>query len=153
MPTTPLSARRAFDGDRSFKVATGERIDGTLAKDLEELMEGEGNALLHAGTSENLCFLPDRSVDAVITAPPYFDNVAYSELADFFYLWLHLGLRDRYPWLEPENSWWAEELVQNDRLGKTEASAERGNSGCWKRRHPTRCLNPTNEAHSISTNT
>jgi len=70
MPTTPLSARRAFDGDRSFKVATGERIDGTLAKDLEELMEGEGNALLHAGTSENLCFLPDRSVDAVITAPP-----------------------------------------------------------------------------------
>jgi putative DNA methylase len=31
--------------------------------------------------------LPDQSVDAVITDPPFFDNVHYSELADFFYIW------------------------------------------------------------------
>jgi putative DNA methylase len=31
--------------------------------------------------------LPDRSVDLVITDPPYFDNVHYSELADFFAAW------------------------------------------------------------------
>ena len=31
--------------------------------------------------------LPDRSVDAVITDPPFFDNVHYSQLADFFYVW------------------------------------------------------------------
>src|SRR5262249_42006619 len=38
--------------------------------------------------------LPDQSVDLVITDPPYFDNVHYSELADFFYCWLKLGLKD-----------------------------------------------------------
>lgn len=29
-----------------------------------------------------------ESVDLVITDPPFFDNVHYSELADFFYVWL-----------------------------------------------------------------
>ncbi len=32
--------------------------------------------------------LPDRSVDLVITDPPFMDNVHYSELADFFHSWL-----------------------------------------------------------------
>jgi hypothetical protein len=27
------------------------------------------------------------SIDAVVTDPPFFDNVHYSELADFFYVW------------------------------------------------------------------
>ncbi len=31
--------------------------------------------------------LSDRSVDVVVTDPPFFDNVHYSELADFFYAW------------------------------------------------------------------
>lgn len=31
--------------------------------------------------------LADNSVDLVVTDPPFFDNVHYSELADFFYAW------------------------------------------------------------------
>lgn len=31
--------------------------------------------------------LADRSVDAVLTDPPFFDNVHYSQLADFFHVW------------------------------------------------------------------
>lgn len=31
--------------------------------------------------------IPDESVDAVITDPPFFDNVHYSQLADFFHIW------------------------------------------------------------------
>lgn len=31
--------------------------------------------------------LPDASVELVITDPPFFDNVHYSELADFFHVW------------------------------------------------------------------
>jgi len=31
--------------------------------------------------------LPSKNVDLVITDPPFFDNVHYSELADFFYVW------------------------------------------------------------------
>jgi putative DNA methylase len=34
--------------------------------------------------------LPDGCVDFVITDPPFFDNVHYSELADFFYAWQSL---------------------------------------------------------------
>lgn len=32
--------------------------------------------------------LADESIDLVVTDPPFFDNVNYSELADFFYVWL-----------------------------------------------------------------
>ncbi len=34
--------------------------------------------------------LPDRSIDLVVTDPPFFDNVHYSELADFFHAWRQL---------------------------------------------------------------
>lgn len=39
--------------------------------------------------------LPDRSIDLVVTDPPFFDNVHYSELADFFYAWRHLTSQPR----------------------------------------------------------
>jgi putative DNA methylase len=35
--------------------------------------------------------LPAQSVDLVITDPPFFDNVHYSELADFFFAWQRLN--------------------------------------------------------------
>jgi adenine-specific DNA methylase len=37
---------------------------------------------------DSLDHLQDRSVDVVIMDPPYYDNVMYSELSDFFYVWL-----------------------------------------------------------------
>ncbi len=58
-------------------------------------------------------------MDAVITDPPYFDNIQYSELADFFYVWLRLGLKDLYPWFSPEFSSHPNEIVQNEKIGKT----------------------------------
>jgi adenine-specific DNA methylase len=54
-------------------------------------------ALLRCQTSEDLGFIGDEQVDAVISDPPYFSNVMYAELSDFFYVWLRLGLKDRYP--------------------------------------------------------
>jgi putative DNA methylase len=39
--------------------------------------------------------LPDRSVDLVVTDPPFFDNVHYSELADFFFAWQQLSRQRR----------------------------------------------------------
>ena len=37
---------------------------------------------------DRLDHIPDRSVDAVVMDPPYYDNVMYAELSDFFYVWL-----------------------------------------------------------------
>jgi putative DNA methylase len=48
--------------------------------------------------------LPDNSVDAIVTDPPYFDFVHYSELSDFFYAWLRLALQDSYTSFKKENS-------------------------------------------------
>jgi adenine-specific DNA methylase len=41
--------------------------------------------------------LPDQSVDAVVMDPPYYDNVMYAELSDFFYVWLKRTAGHVYP--------------------------------------------------------
>lgn len=50
----------------------------------------EHPAKVHCGTARNLTLLPNNSIDIVLTDPPYFDNIAYSELAEFFLPWLAL---------------------------------------------------------------
>ncbi len=38
-----------------------------------------------------------KSIDSVITDPPYYDAMAYADLSDFFYIWLRKTLGDLYP--------------------------------------------------------
>ena len=40
---------------------------------------------------------PDKFFDAVFTDPPYYDNVPYSYISDFFYVWLKRTLGDVHP--------------------------------------------------------
>jgi SAM-dependent methyltransferase len=40
---------------------------------------------------------PDDFFDAVLTDPPYYDNVPYADLSDFFYVWLKRTVGDLYP--------------------------------------------------------
>jgi len=40
---------------------------------------------------------PDNYFDAVFTDPPYYDNINYAELSDFFYVWLKRSVGDLYP--------------------------------------------------------
>jgi hypothetical protein len=54
-----------------------------------------GNRLT-CGTSTELKSIEDRSFDVVITDPPFGGLLHYSELADFFYVWLRLVLKERY---------------------------------------------------------
>ncbi|MEO8624632.1 MAG: hypothetical protein ABI625_26355 [bacterium] len=39
-------------------------------------------------SADALANIADESVDAVVMDPPYYDNVMYAELSDFFYVWL-----------------------------------------------------------------
>ncbi|MFF4857817.1 DUF1156 domain-containing protein [Streptomyces rubiginosohelvolus] len=41
--------------------------------------------------------LPSDSQDAVITDPPYYDNISYADLSDFFYVWLKRSVGFLYP--------------------------------------------------------
>jgi len=40
---------------------------------------------------------PDNHFDAVLTDPPYYDNVPYCDLSDFFYVWLKRIIGDVHP--------------------------------------------------------
>ena len=48
------------------------------------------------GSATNLTDLADKSLDLVVTDPPFGGLLHYSELSDFFYVWLRIGLSDHY---------------------------------------------------------
>jgi putative DNA methylase len=48
------------------------------------------------GTATKLPY-PDCFIDAIVTDPPYYDNVSYSNLSDFFYVWLKRTISNIYP--------------------------------------------------------
>ncbi|MBB6647919.1 DUF1156 domain-containing protein [Halobellus ruber] len=66
----------------------------------------------------------ENEFDAVITDPPYYDNVIYSELSDFFYVWLRVLLKDEYDVFEPEKTPRAESIVANPAAQKGAAEFE-----------------------------
>ncbi len=53
---------------------------------------------IHQGDAADLP-LEDGSVHAVVMDPPYYDNVQYAELSDFFYVWLKRTAGHLYPHL------------------------------------------------------
>lgn len=85
---------RRFMGRKAEKVPiVGERLAGRPVETFAELREG-GQMLLLNHTSESLDEVPNGSVDWVVTDPPYSDNVMYSELSDYFYVWLRQALKN-----------------------------------------------------------
>lgn len=54
-------------------------------------------AQVFQGSSTELKQFTDNSVDLVITDPPFGGLLHYSELSDFFYVWLRLALKEKYP--------------------------------------------------------
>lgn len=76
----------------------GEQIGGKPADSISELSDGDKTHILNCGDSTNLPFADELAgeVDAVITDPPYYDSVQYSELADFFYVWQKQSLEQDF---------------------------------------------------------
>jgi hypothetical protein len=62
------------------------------------------------------CTLPEASLDAVFTDPPYFGNVQYAELMDFCYVWLKKLIKD--PAFAANSTRIAEELTGNADMGR-----------------------------------
>lgn len=56
------------------------------------IAEKRGTAIQHNAQSD--CGL--RSV-AISTDPPYYDNIGYADLSDYFYVWMRQALKDTYP--------------------------------------------------------
>ena len=76
--------------------------------------------------------VPDGSLDAVITDPPYFANVQYAELMDFCYVWLRQVVTEE-PSFEPETTRNADELTGNVTLGRDIIHFTAGLSAVYRR--------------------
>ncbi len=90
-PWEMVSNRMLSDGS--------ERIGAHISGKSEKVSCGDpiGNALLECGSSSDLEDIESGSYDLVITDPPFGGLLHYSELSDFFYVWLRLALHDDYP--------------------------------------------------------
>ena len=75
------------------------RRDGAEKSSSEKVLSGDPvlGAEVFCGSSTELTQLADGSLDLVITDPPFGGLLHYSELADFFYVWLRLALKNKYP--------------------------------------------------------
>ncbi|MYD92203.1 MAG: DUF1156 domain-containing protein [Chloroflexi bacterium] len=89
-----------------FEIALGDRDGKRPAKKVFGLSRpigfanaksfsafGQGRQLYLSCGDSSQTDLASQSVDAVITDPPFFDNVHYSQLADFFHVWQQHILR------------------------------------------------------------
>ncbi|MCL4677707.1 MAG: DUF1156 domain-containing protein [Alphaproteobacteria bacterium] len=77
---------RVSKGSKTEKVfGLSEKIGAPVADDYAAFTR-DTRVYLSCGDSGSTD-LPDRSVDVVLTDPPFFDNVHYSQLADFFHVW------------------------------------------------------------------
>lgn len=81
----------------SLKVITAPPIKSEFALNLgfDQIRNGGANLLTAAADSRSLDFIPSNSVDAVVTDPPYFDFINYSELSDFFYAWVSTAFESK----------------------------------------------------------
>jgi putative DNA methylase len=82
-----------LDGTGSFVGAvmwTAESIEGVAANGAL----AAGSALQLDATSQSL-----SEAKVISTDPPYYDNIGYADLSDFFYVWLRRSLRPAFPGL------------------------------------------------------
>ncbi|WP_420643085.1 DNA methyltransferase [Candidatus Leptofilum sp.] len=83
---------------RNFTEVVGEKDFGGEVDSVREMtLDSNQRFMLLQGSSTQLD-LPDGSVDFIVTDPPYFDSVQYSDLAAFFRVWLRHLLPDAANW-------------------------------------------------------
>ena len=101
----------------------GERIAAVPVDDHAELHRKRAALLRCASIGAQP--LPENSVDLVLTDPPYFANVQYSELMDFCYAWLRRLMPD-VPFFDRPTSKSQDEVTGNVTAGRgIDAFAER----------------------------
>lgn len=68
-----------------------------LLEPIKQATQGKPPLTLINGTAAAMPQVPDSSVDVICFDPPYYNNVQYAELSDYFYVWQKRTLRDLYP--------------------------------------------------------
>ena len=102
-----LSFERAFDRQALPMILDYGEVspisDARGQWDLEPMLEAikhVSEISIHATVAQSSATsvsFPDNYFDAIVTDPPYWDNVAYADLSDFFYVWLKRTIGGFYP--------------------------------------------------------
>lgn len=109
-----------------------EDLVGTL-----ELLVFTGKSNVRRASADHLPFEP-KSFDAIVTDPPYYDAVPYSDLSDYFYVWLRRAIGEVHPEvLATEVTPKRSEMVQNPAYNKTAEYFESAMSRAFGEMHRT----------------
>ncbi|MDZ8091607.1 MAG: DNA methylase [Nostoc sp. DedQUE05] len=102
------SCADAFTSDYySICTLLGTKLSSQSLPGIEEV--NKKNIQIVAASADNLAHISDKYIDAIITDPPYYDSIRYSEISDFFYVWLRTNLLSIFPEL------FLNELTDKDR--------------------------------------
>jgi adenine-specific DNA methylase len=88
------------------------KLGSKIASAYDDFQSNGLDIYLSCGSSSQTD-IEDGVVDAVITDPPFFDNVHYSQLADFFYVWIR-DIMSRDGIFRAETTRSSEEVQQTD---------------------------------------
>lgn len=77
-------------------IASWSSMSNAVTQVLRRMSLPNNLAVVQRGSATATGFVDDK-FDAVITDPPYYDNVSYSNLSDFFYVWLARSIGYLYP--------------------------------------------------------
>lgn len=97
-------------------------------------IEGSARVERRSATDAEDCRASHESFDVVFTDPPYYGSIYYSDLSDFFYVWLRRSLGDLFPQhfstqLTPKRS----ELIECKHRKKTPEWYEAGMGDAFSR--------------------
>lgn len=123
----------------------GFSIADEVAGKSEKVYPKDSNisGLVFQGSSTELSQYKENSIDLVITDPPFGGLLHYSELSDFFYVWMRLPLRNKYPEIfGAEYTPKSMEAVSNRAREPEDPDSfyQRLLTACWKEAH--RVLKP-----------
>jgi adenine-specific DNA methylase len=117
---------------------TFESMFRQIIRVLDEVSKINNQASSVTQSSANSLTHPNNYFDAIITDPPYYDNVAYADLSDFFYIWLKRAIGNLYTELfttplTPK----AEEIIKDPARSKDEGFFEKMLTKAFQEIHRT----------------
>ena len=115
---------KPFDRSYDEKSRVNNIVNG------DSVFKGTQQRLLLCKSSEYLNEF--SNTDYIITDPPYAGNVNYSELGDYFYVWIREVLKKEYPYFAPEVSPKDDEVIENKTRNKTSIDFENGLTSIYK---------------------
>ncbi len=109
----PFEIKLDEESGKCEKIVASAPLTPKICENWEMLNTTEDAVLLLNGDSSELS-IPSNSIDYVVTDPPYFDFIHYSELSDFFYAWLSPVLKEQDSSFDANSSGRKNEVQQTD---------------------------------------